>query len=76
MPSPTQTNISFVLPFGPPEAASAAQIRADLGRQGMKIGPHDVLIAATALANNVTLVTHNTDEFSRIAGLKMVDWFV
>jgi tRNA(fMet)-specific endonuclease VapC len=65
-----------VLPFGLPETTSAVQIRADLERQGAPIGPYDVLIAAIALANNATLVTHNTDEFSRIAGLKIVDWFV
>jgi len=35
-----------------------------------------LLIAAIALANDCVLVTHNTDEFSRIAGLKLEDWEV
>jgi len=33
-----------------------------------------LLIAAIALANQATLVTHNTREFSRVAGLKIEDW--
>jgi tRNA(fMet)-specific endonuclease VapC len=39
------------------------------------IGPLDTLIAATAIANQATLVTHNTQEFSRISGLVIDDWF-
>ena len=38
------------------------------------IGPYDLLIAAIALANGCTLVTHNTQEFSRIPGLVLEDW--
>ena len=34
----------------------------------------DLLIAAIALANDLTLVTHNTREFSRVAGLRLEDW--
>jgi tRNA(fMet)-specific endonuclease VapC len=33
-----------------------------------------LLIAATALANDAVLVTHNADEFSRVLGLKLEDW--
>ena len=55
-------------------AAAAADIRADLKFRGLPIGPYDVLIAATALAHNLVVVTHNTREFSRIAGLKVEDW--
>ena len=36
------------------------EIRADLERKGTPIGPYDMQIAAIALANNLTLVTHNT----------------
>lgn len=49
-------------------------IRADLARKGTPIGPYDLQIAAIALANDCVLVTHNTGEFSRIAGLKLEDW--
>lgn len=63
-----------VLPFGLPEARAAARIRADLERAGNGIGPLDTLIAATALAAGAVLVTGNTREFSRVAGLALADW--
>jgi tRNA(fMet)-specific endonuclease VapC len=50
------------------------EIRADLERKGTPIGPYDIQIAAIALANNLTLVAHNTDEFSRIPHLTLDDW--
>ena len=50
------------------------EIRADLARKGTPIGPSDLQIAAIALTNDCILVTHNTGEFSRIAGLKLEDW--
>ena len=55
-------------------AEEYAQIRADLTAQGKIIGPNDLLIAAITRANNATLVTHNLGEFSRIVGIKIVDW--
>ena len=51
-----------------------AKIRADLQAQGKLIGGNDMLIAAIARAHNVTLVTHNTGEFSRVVGLRLEDW--
>jgi len=62
-------------PFGAEEARTAARIRATLEARGESIGPHDVLIAATALAQRAILVTHNTREFRRIQGLQVEDWF-
>jgi tRNA(fMet)-specific endonuclease VapC len=49
-------------------------IRAQLATQGSIIGPNDLLIAAIARACDVTLVTHNTGEFGRISGLRLIDW--
>lgn len=43
-----------------------ASLRADLESKGTPIGANDYFIAAIALANNLTVVTHNTREFSRI----------
>ena len=63
------------LAFDTMEAEHAASIRADLERRGCPIGPIDVLIAATARANNATLVTHNLNEFKRVPDLLVVDWF-
>jgi len=51
-----------------------AVIRADLESKGMMIGANDMLIAATAIANNCILVTHNVREFSRIIGIQFEDW--
>jgi len=64
-----------VSPFGPEEVKFAADIRVDLENRGKPIGPYDVLIAATALANKGVLVTHNTSEFERIQGLHLEDWY-
>jgi tRNA(fMet)-specific endonuclease VapC len=64
-----------VLPFGKAEAKAAAEIRAQLEKKGTPIGPYDILIAGTALANQATLVTHNSDEFKRIKNLDVIDWY-
>ena len=67
--------VMATLPFGLAEARQAAQIRAALEAVGTPIGAYDVLIAATALAQGGTLVTHNVQEFGRVAGLPLVDWY-
>ncbi|HEX6903806.1 MAG TPA: type II toxin-antitoxin system VapC family toxin [Thermoanaerobaculia bacterium] len=64
-----------VLPFGPSEARTSARIRAALEKRGTSIGPIDTLIAGTALSHGATLVTHNVEEFGRVEGLSLVDWF-
>lgn len=64
-----------VLPFTEKEAEITARIRATLEKAGTPIGSLDILIAGTALANQATLVTHNTKEFSRIVSLRLEDWF-
>lgn len=55
-------------------AAQAARIRAELEARGTPIGPHDILIAATALRHQSTLVTRNVREFSRVPGLQWINW--
>jgi len=62
------------LPFDDRCAEEAAQIRADLAAQGKPIGPHDILIAATARAHDAVLVTHNIGEFARVTGPRLEDW--
>jgi tRNA(fMet)-specific endonuclease VapC len=51
-----------------------AKIRAYLTMQGNLIGANDLMIAAIAVANKATLITHNTAEFSRVQGLQLADW--
>ena len=69
------SSLVTIIPFGQSEAKCAAGIRIKLERQGLSIGPYDILIAASALSNNCTLVTHNTREFERVKGLKIEDWY-
>jgi tRNA(fMet)-specific endonuclease VapC len=64
------------LPFGDDAAILFGQIRARLANSGTPIGAYDLQIAAIALANNLTLVTHNTREFDRVDGLQIKDWEV
>jgi len=64
-----------LLPFGAKEARSAARIRTDLEAVGKPIGPYDVLIAGTALANGAILITRNVREFRRVSGLAVENWY-
>lgn len=63
-----------VLPLDVPADADYGRQRAQLEASGQPIGGNDLLIAAHALALGLTLVTHNTREFSRIVGLQVEDW--
>jgi tRNA(fMet)-specific endonuclease VapC len=63
-----------VAPFDEPAARNYGAIRAALEQGGNVIGALDMLIAAHALSLGVTLVTHNTREFSRIRGIRLADW--
>jgi tRNA(fMet)-specific endonuclease VapC len=63
-----------VVDFRIDDARCAAETRAKLAAAGTPIGPFDVLIAGQALARDLTLITHNTREFSRVAGLRVEDW--
>ena len=62
------------LPFDDRCANQYATIRTDLERVGMRIGANDLFIGAIAKTYDLILVTHNTDEFSRIGGLQLEDW--
>ncbi len=63
-----------ILPLEVPADHRYAALRHHLARQGTPIGPNDMLIAAQALANNLTVVTANNREFSRVPGLKVENW--
>ena len=56
-------------------ATQAGVLRAHLRKLGTPIGEYDLLIAGIALANKLTVVTHNTREFSRVPGLQVEDWY-
>ena len=65
-----------VLPFDKAVMWRYADLRADLQRRGETIGALDTMIAAHAMACNTTLVSKNTREFSRVAGLSLENWAV
>jgi tRNA(fMet)-specific endonuclease VapC len=63
-----------VLPLGGAADAKYAELRAALEKAGTPIGANDYLIAAHALALDLTLVTANVDEFSCVRGLRVENW--
>lgn len=62
------------LPFDDEAAGAYAKIRHDLEREGKRIGPHNLLIAAICLTHGATLVTANGAEFNRVSGLMTANW--
>ena len=63
-----------IVPFDAHDARAAGAIRSELEAAGMPIGPHDLLIAGQARARKLVLVTANSREFRRVAGLECEDW--
>ena len=58
------------------DSRAAGEIRAELERQGTRIGEYDTLIAGQAFARNLILVTANTSEFARVKRLIVEDWTI
>ncbi|MBY0523504.1 MAG: type II toxin-antitoxin system VapC family toxin [Gemmataceae bacterium] len=80
-PTPIQTAIEtfvkhevHVIPFGEKCAEQFGRLRGVLRRIGVSVQAVDLMIASVALANNLTLVTHNTAHFRNIPGLLLDDW--
>ena len=65
-----------ILPLEPPVDQRYAEVRHHLATQGTPIGPNDLLIAAHALAADLTLVTANTREFERVPSLRVDNWLL
>jgi len=63
-----------IISFDDKAAEIYAHIRSDTASKGIPIGPNDLIIAATVLANNGTLISNNENEFSRIGGLEIENW--
>ena len=63
-----------VADFTSDDAVAYAHVRAKLERAGTPIGPLDTLIAAQAVARDLTLVTNNEREFLRVPGLTVENW--
>ena len=63
-----------ILPFGAAAASEYGEIRAHLQSSGTPIGPLDMLIAAHARSEGMTLVTNNVREFERVPDLEVENW--
>jgi tRNA(fMet)-specific endonuclease VapC len=63
-----------VVEFGLETARIHAVLWADLGSRGIKIGAHDLILAATALALKYRLATANLRDFSRVPQLEVLHW--
>ncbi|MCQ2578255.1 MAG: type II toxin-antitoxin system VapC family toxin [Treponema sp.] len=65
-----------IIPYDEHCSFLQAEIQAQLKEKGITIPDYDMLIAATALANNLILITHNTKDFQNIPGLMYEDWII
>lgn len=63
-----------VLKYDQDAAAHTGQLRAELAKAGMTIGPYDHMIAGHARSQGLILVTNNLREFNRVPGLRVEDW--
>ncbi len=63
-----------VVPLTIQSANISANIQATLRAARLEIGHPDTLIAGTAIANNMQLITNNISHFSRINGLDVANW--
>lgn len=73
--------MEFLVPFAVVDfdhtaARDYGRIRAALESIGSPIGPMDLLLAAQALSQDLTLVTSNESEFGRVDGLRVENWVV
>ena len=63
-----------ILPFTEKDAVLFGRLRAELAAAGTPIGAYDLMIAAQGRSGNLTVVTHNIREFSRVPGIVLEDW--
>lgn len=63
------------LPLDEATSLRAGELSAWLRRQGREIGVVDTLLAGTAQARGLVMVTRNLRHFERIDGLKLENWF-
>lgn len=70
----TLENSFPLLAPGPETAASFGKLKAKLESQGIRLADLDMIIAVTAIAHNLTLVSNNQKHFARIPGLKLSNW--
>jgi len=67
-------NLLTIIPWNDEAASAYAKLRVELEAAGMPIGNMDMLIAASAIAENAILVTNNVEHFSKVVSLKIENW--
>ena len=67
-------NLLTIIPWNDEAARAYAKLRVELEAAGMPIGNMDMLIAASAIAENAILVTNNVEHFSKVVSLKIENW--
>ncbi len=65
-----------IMPFDDDSARQYGRIRSELQKKGTPIGALDMMIASHALRLNMTLVTNNVSEFSRVPHLNIENWAI
>ena len=63
-----------IISFSEKDAVIFGRLRAELAAAGTPIGAYDLMIAAQGISGNLTVVTHNMREFSRVPGIVLEDW--
>lgn len=66
-------NLFKVLPVYP-SLRLYGKLKAELEQKGQRIDEFDLLIGATSITNNMTMVTSNTKHFERITGIHLENW--
>jgi tRNA(fMet)-specific endonuclease VapC len=64
-----------VVPFDEVCARHFGVIASTLAKEGTPIGDRDVMIAATAMAVQATLITRNVQHFRRVRALRVENWY-
>jgi tRNA(fMet)-specific endonuclease VapC len=65
-----------LIPFDADCAEEFGRVRAGLRPRGISVDNMDLLIGATALVYDLTVVTHNTRHFRHIPGLRVENWLM
>jgi tRNA(fMet)-specific endonuclease VapC len=67
-------NKLVILPLDRKVIEIYAKTKAEIQASGHTVGEFDLLIAATALANQLTIATMNVRDFSKVPNLRFEDW--
>ena len=70
----TFSELNSIIPLHKSTAKLAADIYSQLRKKGITIGHNDIMIAACAIENNLTLVSNNTNHFQHIENLEIDNW--